>query len=146
MDESKTTGRFLILTLHSHDVLKTPLAISYHNMEVQINNITQVPLLSIRGFCSGIFHRNVLDLSSKDELKEIYGLRQRDWMREGLWGRVKSSRFSLIEPCQARGSLWMKRSALLFHHPELLQSWLQLLLLFFFFSFFLGRVNVSPHT
>lgn len=46
-------------------------------MEVHINNITQIPSLHIRGLCSGIVNRNILDLlSNKNEVEEIYGLRQ----------------------------------------------------------------------
>lgn len=45
-------------------------------MDVHINNITHIPLLSIRELRSGIFNRNILDLSSKNEVKEIYGLRE----------------------------------------------------------------------
>lgn len=76
MDQIKTTGRFLISAPHAHNVLNAPLAISHHNVEVHINNITQIPPLRIRGLCSGIVNRNILDLSNKNEVKEIYGLRQ----------------------------------------------------------------------
>lgn len=75
MDSSKTAGRFLISALHSHNDLNTPLAISHHNVEVHINNITQVPLLGIRGLCSGIINKSIFDLSSKNGVMKIYGLR-----------------------------------------------------------------------